>query len=61
VTSNTVGGYTREPLTITVAAERTYTFSWNKDDTTFVDPADMAHVTTQITALSGGSVTTRPE
>jgi hypothetical protein len=62
VTSNKVGGglYTREPLTITVA-DRTYTFSWNKDDTTFVETHDMAHVTTQVTALSGGTVVTRPE
>jgi len=63
VTRNKVGPgniYTREPFTITVA-DRTYTFSWNAGDTTFVEAYDIAHVTTQIQALSGGTVVTRPE
>lgn len=51
---------TREPLVVTVH-DRSYTFSWNKDDTVFVETYDMAAVTTAITALAGGTIAARPE
>jgi hypothetical protein len=53
--------YTREPFVVVCAGQRSYTFSWNKDDTVFVEVKDMASVTAQVQALSGGTITVRPE
>ena len=65
VTANKVGSgnmlATREPLVVVCAGQRSYTFSFWKDATTFVETTDMAAVTTVIQALAGGTITTRPE